>query len=87
MWQGDQSNIVLYRLVNNRERYYIIRLFCNLFGEYIVIRRYGASRNTKHSREIVEVFVNKKEACIAMNALMASKLNKGYAPMRHLISI
>lgn len=87
MGQGDQSNIVLYRLVNERERYYIIRMFCNLFGEYIVIRRYGASRNIKHSREIVEVFANEKDACIAMNVLMASKLNKGYAPMRHSISI
>lgn len=80
--QGTQSSITLYRLVHNRERYYIIRMGCNLFGEYIVLRRYGASRYTKPSREMVEVFANEQEAYSAIGVLIVGKLNKGYAQVK-----
>lgn len=69
---------ILYRTVNERERYYSIQLLPNLFGETLVIRTFGASKNMKATGTIQEVYTNEDEAHDKVDVLIASKRLKGY---------
>lgn len=74
---------ILYRIVNERERYYSIQLLPNLFGETLVIRSYGASKNVKATRTIQEVYVTQTEAHHKVDVLIASKRQRGYCTSDH----
>ncbi|MDP3465964.1 MAG: WGR domain-containing protein [Sulfuricurvum sp.] len=74
---------ILYRTVNERERYYTIQLLPNLFGETLVIRSYGAKKNSKATRTIQEVYTNEAEAHNKVDVLIASKRKRGYHPFDH----
>lgn len=74
---------ILYRTVNERERYYSIQLLPNLFGETLVIRTYGASKNVKATRTIQEIYANETEAHHKVDVLIASKFKRGYHTSDH----
>ncbi|MCX6061163.1 MAG: molybdenum metabolism regulator [Campylobacterales bacterium] len=79
---------ILYRTVNERERYYLeevlvpfgytIQLLPNLFGESLVIRTYGSKKNVKATRTIQEVYATQTEAHHKVDVLIASKRQRGY---------
>ncbi len=69
---------ILYRTVNERERYYTIQLLPNLFGETLVIRTYGSKKNVKATGTIQEIYTNEAEAHHKVDVLIASKRQKGY---------
>ena len=69
---------ILYRTVNERERYYSIQLLPNLFGETLVIRTFGSKKNVKATGTIQEVYSNEAKAHDKVDVLIASKRLKGY---------
>lgn len=69
---------ILYRTVNERERYYCIQLVPNLFGESMVIRTYGSTEKVKPTGEIREVYSNQVDAQHSVEVLIASKYCRGY---------
>lgn len=69
---------ILYRTVNERERYYTIQLLPNLFGETLVIRTYGSKKNVKATRTIQEIYATQTEAHHKVDVLIASKRKRGY---------
>jgi len=71
---------ILYRTVNERERYYTIQILPNLFGETLVIRTFGSSKNVKATRTIQEIFATQTEAYQKVDVLIASKRKRGYHP-------
>lgn len=71
---------ILYRTLNQRERYYTIELLPNLFGESIVIRTYGSTQKIKPTGAIREVYPNQADAQCSADALIASKYRRGYRP-------
>ncbi len=58
--------MTLKRTVNAKERYYALELIANLFGEYLVIRTYGACINTKPTRIISDTYQTLNSAKEAM---------------------
>ena len=74
---------ILYRTVNERERYYSLQILPNLFGETLVIRSYGAKKNVKATGTIQEVYANEADAQCKVDVLIASKRLKGYHPFDH----
>lgn len=75
--------MILYRTVNERERYYSIQLLPNLFGETLVIRSFGASKNVKATGTIQEVYATQTEAHNKVDVLIASKRQRGYYTSDH----
>ena len=74
---------ILYRTVNERQRYYTIQMLPNLFGETLVIRTYGARKNLKATRTIQEVYAIQAEAHHKVDVLIASKRKRGYHTSDH----
>ena len=73
------SNIItLYREVNGRVRYYKIRYYLTLFGEYLLIREWGSIDNKKATGEKQSYFSTLNEAITTINAIIATKEQKGY---------
>jgi len=64
--------------VNGKVRYYRLVIFLTLFGDYMLVREYGAVKNKKPTRTIKEYFPNLLDAKSALELLMISKLKKGY---------
>lgn len=71
---------ILYRTVNDRERYYTIQLVPNLFGESMVIRTYGSTKKVKPTGEIRKIYANEVDAQYSIDVLIASKYKRGYSP-------
>lgn len=70
--------ITLKRSAAERERYYRLELIANLFGEFLLIRTFGACINNKPSRIIRETYTTFKEAKEAMEKLLHLKSLRGY---------
>lgn len=68
----------LKRTVNAKERYYALELIANLFGEYLVIRTYGACINTKPTRIISDTYQTLNSAKEAMEEILHKKHKRGY---------
>ena len=69
---------ILYRTVNERERYYTIQLVPNLFEGSMVIRTYGSTEKVKPTGEIREVYSNQVDAQHSVEMLIASKYRRDY---------
>jgi predicted DNA-binding WGR domain protein len=74
----------LTRICNNKERYYSIFLYQNLFGYFCIERIYGASLNKKPTGVIREFFNEADEAKKRYSAIMKAKTSKGYI-LKHCI--
>jgi len=75
---SNNSSITLYREVNKRVRYYSLKLYPTLFGEYLLIREYGGLKNKKPTRVIKEYYESVPEALMALKRLIKHKSDKGY---------
>lgn len=74
----------LTRICNNKERYYSLFLYQNLFGYFCIERIYGASLNKKPTGTIREFFNEADEAKKRYFAIMKAKTSKGYI-LKHCI--
>lgn len=72
------SNITLYREVNHKLRYYSLKLYPTLFGEYLLVREFGGSKNKGPTRIIRKYFSHIEDAFVEMENILSLKLAKGY---------
>ena len=68
----------LYRVVNEKTRYYSLEILPTLFGEYMLIREFGGVKNKKPTRIIKEYFSYKEDGIKAFEKLVEEKVKKGY---------
>ena len=71
----------LYRQVNGRVRYYKIRTYFTLFGEYLLIREWGGVDNKKATGQKQSYFVTLDEVATAVKKIIILKSKKGYNPI------
>ena len=84
MLATQKYKITLYREVNNKTRYYSIRIYPTLFGEYLIYKEYGNIRNKKPTRIIKEYTKTIDEAIKIYDCKVVQKLKKGYFTQRVL---
>jgi len=73
------SNIItLYREVNGRVRYYKIKTYLTLFGEYLLIREWGGIDNKKATGQKQSYFATLGEVATAVEKITLIKTKKGY---------
>jgi predicted DNA-binding WGR domain protein len=70
--------MIMKRSVKAIVRYYRIDLTQNLFGDWIVLRRYGSKRFAKPTGEIIKTFQSREIAQSAIDKLVRLKMKKGY---------
>lgn len=71
--------MILYRSVHERKRYYKVELIPNLFGEYLLIRTYGAYGRAKPTRVICDSYPTVQEAKRVRQSLIRQKQLRGYS--------
>lgn len=79
--QGNGGAVVktmLIRRVNDRVRYYLVELFENLFGEWMVIRTYGSIKAQSPTGVIREYYTSANEAELSVKKIIRQKEHKGY---------
>jgi len=74
----DTTNIQLYREVNYRVRYYSIRVYKTLFGEYLLEKRYGSLKNKRPTGITKEYYENIELTVSAIKKIVSLKLKRGY---------
>jgi len=73
------SNITtLYREVNGKVRYYKIKTYLTLFGEYLLIREWGGIDNKKATGQKQSYFTTLDEVATAVEKIIILKSKKGY---------
>lgn len=70
--------MIMKRSVKAIVRYYRIDLTQNLFGDWIVLRRYGSKRFIKPTGENITTFPSRETAQSAIDNLVRLKRKKGY---------
>ena len=70
--------LLLYRNVNARIRYYKIEAFKTLFGDYVLVKSFGAVRNKKPTGVRQEYFETFAELEKAIDLTLTRKFKKGY---------
>ncbi len=74
------SNIItLYREVNGKVRYYKIKTYLTLFGEYLLIREWGGVDNKKATGQKQSYFLTLDDLQAAIEKTITLKNKKGYA--------
>jgi len=68
----------LTRVVNGRERYYIISIYQTLFGEVCLERIYGSTKNKKPTGSIRSFFSALQDAKELYSQILQNKTHKGY---------
>ena len=75
------SNITtLYREVNGKVRYYKIKTYLTLFGEYLLIREWGGVDNKRATGQKQSYFTTLGEIAAAVEKITILKSKKGYNP-------
>jgi len=69
----------LYKTVHGKVRYYSLAIYLTLFGEYLLLRCYGSTKNKKPSRSIKSYYKTLTDARIAFFQIIYSKKKRGYA--------
>lgn len=72
------NSIKLFRVVNNKTRYYNIYILKNLFDDYVVTREYGSIKNKKPTRVIENYFISNEQCLEFLERFLAMKIKKGY---------
>jgi len=73
------SNITtLYREVNGRVRYYRIKTYLTLFGEYLLVREWGGVDNKRATGEMQSYFSTLNEVITVVEKIITLKNKRGY---------
>ena len=70
----------LYREVNGRVRYYRIKTYLTLFGEYLLVREWGGLDNKRATGEKQSYFLTLNEVIEAIEKIITLKNKRGYSP-------
>ena len=68
----------LYREVDGRVRYYKLRTYLTLFGEYLLIREWGGVDNKRATGQKQNYFATLNEVTNAVEKIIILKSKKGY---------
>ena len=68
----------LYREVDGRVRYYKIKTYLTLFGEYLLIREWGGVDNKRATGQKQNYFATLNEVTNAVEKIIILKRKKGY---------
>jgi len=68
----------LYREVNGKVRYYKIKTYLTLFGEYLLIREWGGIDNKKATGQKQSYFSSLNETIHTVESITLQKSKKGY---------
>ena len=69
---------ILHREVNHRIRYYSLAIYKNLFGEYILEKKYGSLKNKRPTGIKREYYIHLNDALFACTIKIQAKLKRGY---------
>ena len=72
------KKVILYRIVNQKVRYYSLQLRPTLFKEIMLTREYGSLNNKKPTRVIKEYFSSMENSIRALERLIRLKKRRGY---------
>jgi len=70
--------LTLYREVNNKIRYYTLKLYPTLFGEFLLVKEFGSTQNKKPTRIRKEYFSHLDESIVVIENFINVKMKKGY---------
>ena len=73
------SNTTLYREVNGRVRYYRLKTFLTLFGEYLLIREWGGVDNKRATGQKLKYFSSLQDLHRVVETILHAKIKKGYS--------
>jgi len=71
--------LTLYREVNKNIRYYTLKLYPTLFGEFLLVKEFGGVSNKKPTGVIKEYYSHFEESVKIVESLIKQKLKKGYS--------
>jgi len=71
--------IKLYRVCNERVRYYDMLLYKTLFGDFCIERIYGSLKNKRPTGLKKEFFASISDAKARYFSIMKAKKSKGYS--------
>jgi len=74
-----------YRKVGRNIRYYIVECSPTLFGEYLLVKKYGNIANKKPTGMKKQYFKQYDEAMEIFNKVINKKLKKGYTKYIQLL--
>lgn len=80
----QQFQTTISKEVNANIRYYSLKLYLTLFGEFLLIRAFGASKNKAPTRIMKKYFFQIEDALIEMEYILSSKIAKGYMKYHHI---
>lgn len=69
---------ILYKEVNHKVRYYSMKIYKTLFGEYLLEKRYGSLKNKSPTGIKQEYFTKREDALLAIQTKIQEKLKRGY---------
>jgi hypothetical protein len=76
--KGAIMKTTMTRTVKGRIRYYTLELIPNLFGEWLLIRRYGSIKRCKPNNEISHIYATLQEAQHHGEQITLLKYKRGY---------
>jgi predicted DNA-binding WGR domain protein len=71
----------LIRLVESKERYYVVSINPTLIGEWELLKVFGATRNKKPTGIVREYYASEVDAQTAYANTLKSKTLRGYIPL------
>jgi hypothetical protein len=69
---------MLHKEVNHRIRYYSLEIYKNLFGEYILEKKYGSLKNKRPTGIKRECYIYLNDARFACAQKIQEKVERGY---------
>lgn len=72
---------ILYREVNHRVRYYALRIYKTLFGEYLLEIQYGSTKNKSPTGKKEHYYTTLQDALGASIKRIEEKMKKGYTKL------
>ena len=72
------NTATLYRQVNGRVRYYRIKVYLTLFGDYLLVREWGRADSKRATGQKQRYFTNLVELTVAVKNILFTKEKKGY---------
>jgi len=81
----QKNEVILYRSVNGRWRYYSISFYKTLFNDYILIKKYGNMQNKAPTGTIIEYYEKLSDVSRCLKSIIKMKFKRGYSYTRPMI--
>lgn len=78
----QKNEVILYRSVKGRWRYYSISFYKTLFDDYILIKKYGNMQNKSPTGTIIEYYEKLSDVSGCIKNIIKMKVKRGYRDTR-----